>query len=144
MRSSTVTLLIPAMNFTCNATIAGFAVAGTRVPRSQLQIWRKNSSQTDFVYYKAGNIAGEFCAYQRRIVNITYWCTLFEVSRLSVQSGDILGLQLPNQILFILNGSGGPVNYIHERAYQLNSTITISHNENNSIANQLPQIIFIK
>lgn len=145
MRSSTVTLLIPAMNFTCNSTIAGFAVAGTSLNRglnSQLQIWRKNNS----VYYKAGNIivntGGRICA-SWSIVNITYGCTLFEVSRLSVQSGDILGLELPNnnnEILFALNV--GPVNYIHEHAYQLNSTITLSQNENDSIANQLPQIIF--
>jgi hypothetical protein len=148
MRSSTVTLLIPAMNFTCNLTIAGFTVAGTilnKVPHSHLQIWRKNRSQ-DFAYYKAGNIivntaaGGGICA---PIVNITYWCVLFQVSRLSVQPGDILGLQLPNnnhEILFTLNG--GPVNFIHEGAYQLNSTITLSHNESDSIVKQLPQITF--
>lgn len=113
MRSSesTVTLLIPAMNFTCNVTIAGFAVAGTSLNRglhSQLQIWRKNNSQNS-VYYKAGNIivntspGGGICASWLMIVGITYWCTLFEVSQLSVQPGDILGLQLPNnnnEILF--------------------------------------------
>ena len=145
MRGSTVTLLIPAMNFTCNATIAGFAVAGTRLnsaPHSQLQIWRKASSQNS-VYYKAGsffvNTAGGICA-AWRIVNITYWCTLFEVSRLSVQPGDILGLQLPSnfEILFT---NRGPVNYIHESVYQLNSTVILSHNESDSIAQQLPQII---
>ena len=145
MRSSTVTLLIPAMNFTCNATIAGFVVAGTRLnsaPHSQLQIWRKDSSQNS-VYYKTGSIsvntAGSVCA-AWKIVNITYWCTLFEVSRLSVQPGDILGLQLPRnfEILFT---NGGPINFIHERVYQLNSTVTLSHNESDSITQQLPQII---
>ena len=156
MRSSTVTLLIPAMNFTCNATIAGFIVAGTalnRAPHSQLQIWRKNISQNS-VYYKTGhisvNLAGaSVCATAAwRIVNITYQCILLEVSRLSVQPGDILGLQLPNNKFEILFTNGKPVNFTHEYAYQLNSTITLSHDESvtesDSISQsqQLPQILF--
>ena len=155
IRNSTVTLLIPTMNFTCNATVAGFIVAGTALnhtPHSQLQIWRKNVSQNS-VYYKIGhisvNLAGaRVCATTaRRIVNITYWCILFEVSRLSVQPGDILGLQLPSNNFEILFTNGKPINFIHEYAYQLNS-ITLSHNESvtesDSISQsqQLPQILF--
>ena len=150
MRSSPVTLLIPAMNFTCNATIAGFAVAGTwlnRAPHSQLQLWRKNSSHSS-VYYKIGSISvniagnGGVCNVISRIANITYWCILFK--QVSVQSGDILGLQLPNNNLEILftSRSRGPVNYIYEQEYLLNSTVDLSHNENYTIAQQLPQIAF--
>ena len=41
--NSVLTILIPDMNFTYNATIAGFIVAGTSVkkePYSKIQIWR--------------------------------------------------------------------------------------------------------
>ena len=42
------TLLIPAMNFTCNASIVGFIVAGERLknwPHCKIHIWQRNSSQ---------------------------------------------------------------------------------------------------
>ena len=147
-RSSTVTLLIPAMNFICNATIAGFVVAGrslNRAPHSQLQIWRSQNS----AYYRIGSIPVNtvgngrgVCSAISRIVNITYWCMLFEVSQVSVQPGDILGLQLPNNNLEILFTSGGPVNYIfHEHEYLLDPTVGLSLNESYSNAQQLPQIM---
>ena len=144
--SRVTTLLIPEMNFTCNATIIGFIVAGTRFdrePHSQVQIWRKNNSH---VYYLAGNFsmdtAGKgstVCVAERIIVGNTRWCILHNNLQVSVQPGDIFGLELPStngdEIFFT---SGGPVNYIFE--HQLDSNVNLSHNETN--VEQLPQIVF--
>ena len=138
------------MNFICNATIAGFAVAGTSLngaPHSQLQLWRINSSQNS-AYYKIGSIPVNtvgngrgVCSAISRIVNITYWCMLFEVSQVSVQPGDILGLQLPNNNFEILFTSGGPLNYIFHEYEE--PTVGLSLNETLTYSNvqQLPQIM---
>ncbi len=48
-----ITILIPDMNFTHPANIAGFIVAGrifTRQPSSKIQIWQQNSSQPGIYY----------------------------------------------------------------------------------------------
>ena len=146
------------MNFTCNATIAGFTFAG--INRQQeghqdpvIQIWRENSSwpQNDGskVYYKTGpaiavNISEEASACDDglpKIASQTYWCILKKDSYILVQPGDILGLELPDidyddfDIFFV---EEGPVNYIFQQP--LNSTIELSsHHDSKS---QLPQITF--
>ena len=151
MRNSVVTLLIPEMNFTCNASIIGFAVAGMafhRTPYSKIQIWRK-TNPLDSVYYKVGSISmntasnGGVCVGgQNLIVGNTYWCILFDAAQISVQPGDILGLELQgrnnnnNEIFFI---KGGPKNYVFQR--RLDTNINISNNDNSyTLTQQLPQI----
>ena len=143
------TLLIPEMNFTCNASIVGFAVAGRNLsddPHSRVQIWRKNSSRSS--YYQVGNfnvaLHGGVCVASGPIVGDTFWCILRDNFQVAVEPGDILGLELPatdsDEILFT---RGGPMNYIFKHRYpnQLDTNINLSHNRS-STAQQLPQIIF--
>ena len=144
--SGITTLLIPEMNFTCNATIVGFIVAGSDLnsgPHSQVQIWRKNNSA---VYYQVGNFSVDtaggntVCMAERAIVGNTRWCTLRNNLLVSVQPGDIFGLELPStnddEIFFT---SGGPVNYVF--GCRLNSNANLSNNGSYTIAQQLPQIV---
>ena len=149
--SGIATFLIPEMNFTCNATIIGFIVAGARLdrePHSQVQIWHKNSSQNSAVYYKVGNFSVDtagrgstVCVAEGTLVGSTRWCILHNNLQVSVQPGDIFGLELPstnNDEIFFT--SGGPVNYVFER--QLDSNVSLSNNGSYSNAQQLPQIVF--
>ena len=148
--SGMTTLLIPEMNFTYNVSIVGFIVAGTRLnsmPHSQIQIWRKNSLQTS-VYYKVGGVSvntansnnqGERVCVAMQIIGTTYWwCILYD--QLSIQSGDILGLELPDNNDEIFFTKGGPENYVFQR--RLDSNVTLSNDNDNSYTyvRQLPQI----
>ena len=145
-----ITTLIPDMNFTYNATIAGFIVAGrmlNREPYSKIQIWRQNSSQFG-VYYRIQpdidivNI-DIVCVSAIRVVNNVHSCILNDEYQVSVQPGDILGLELPqtnqdddSEIFFT---SGGPKNYIFESKM----TSPIELNDSNYILRaQQPQIVF--
>ena len=99
-KDSVLTILIPDMKFTQNATIAGFIVAGRRLnrkPHSKIQIWRQNSSQP-YVYYKVqSNIivnANAVCVSLVEVVNNIHSCILNNMA-VSVQPGDFLGLELP-------------------------------------------------
>ena len=146
-RNSITTLLIPEMNFTCNATIVGFIVAGRNLdiyswPYSRVQIWHRNSSQNSSVYYQVRFgffVTFGVCVAARAIVNDTFWCILRDRLQVSVRPGDILGLELPNndEIFFT---SGGPVNYIF--GHRPNSNVNLSNNGTYSNAQQLPQIVF--
>ena len=146
------TLLIPEMNFTCNVSIIGFTVAGrslNRGPHSKVQIWRRNSSQNSDMYYQAGNGisvhvsysgTSSVCTIAQRFTGNTFWCILQENLKVSVQSGDILGLELPrtnNDEIFFT--SGGPTNHVFK--HQLDSNVNYFLNGSYSRA-QLPQIVF--
>jgi hypothetical protein len=144
------TLLIPEMNFTCTASIVGFIVSGTFLddgPHSQVQIWRKSISPSSTgSYYQVGNVPVHdgSCVAMQEIVDDTYYlCILHDNFQVSVQSGDILGLELPatvsDEILFT---NGGPTNYIFRHLNQLDSSINLSLNGSSATAQQLPQIIF--
>ena len=146
-RSDTViTSLIPHMNFTYNATIVGFLVAGrglSREPYSKIQVWRQNSSQVG-VYYKVEpdiNIVNIdiVCVSSIRVVANVRSCILNDEYQVSVQPGDILGLELPqtNQDEFFFV-SGGPKNYIFE--HEMTSPIKL--NDSNYMRVQQPQIAF--
>lgn len=150
--NTTVTILVPEMNFTCNGTLVGFTFAGINRHKGQqdpkIQIWRKNISEPS-AYHRIGpaiaiNISQtDACAdglpkipmYKR-----TYLCVLNEVYQVSIQPGDILGLQLPpshdNDFDILFTKGRGPMNYIFCRP--LNSTVQLSERELE--AQQLPQI----
>ena len=141
------------MNFTCNATIAGFTFAGiNRVSGSQdpmIQIWRENISQPA-VYYKTGpaialNISADQFAIcddgLPKITNRIYLCVLKKEYRVLIQSGDILGFEMPpinDDDFDILFTTGGPRNYIFQEL--LNSTVELSNHQ--ILKLQLPQITF--
>ena len=151
------TRLIPEMSFTCNSTIVGFTVAG-RQRRDRhddpiIQIWRENSSQSD-VYYKTSAdivINETVCAeisevFQRSKDNDKVWqCNLTEVS---VQPGDILGLKLPPKEensfrLAFARVSRGPTNYVFEQPDELPyPDVVVLGNAHDSTNQLLPQIVF--
>ena len=137
------TLLIPEMNFTCNAKIIGFTVAGRSLsPYSHIQIWRKKNSS---MYYKVEDFSvhGDVCVAMQTRVGNTFLCILQDNFQVSVQPGDILGLELPatdsDEILFT---NGGPTNYIFNHWSQMDYNINLSLSNGSSTAQQLPQIIF--
>ena len=82
------------------------------------------------------------CKAAQIIIGDTFWCILRDYYRVSVQFGDILGLELPatnsDEILFT---SGGPINYIFRHPNQLDPNANLSLT-GSSTAQQLPQIIF--
>ena len=139
--NNVLTILIPDMNFTYNATIAGFIVAGTRFRNSKIQIWRQNSSQPG-TYYKAqpdiimNGASG--CASRVRIARGIGFCILKSIA-VSVQPGDFLGLEIPptDGIYFT---RGGPENYVFRGA--LNSSVELTNNSNFTMVQWQPQIAF--
>ena len=148
--SSITALLIPGMNFTCNVTIVGFTVAGGNVfrePYSKIQIWRRNHStyyQVEHNIFVNATSGGPVCAASRSMGSGTFtWCILQDNFRISVQTGDILGLELPDteDDIEIYFTRGGPLNYVFSG--RLGSTINnLSYNESFEKVEQLPQIMF--
>ena len=156
-----VTILIPDMNFTCNAKIAGFTFAGINRRNMGhqdpvIQIWQESSTQLETggtIYHKMGpaiaiNASKDVGACDDGLPEITtgsriYLCILRKDFQVSVQPGDILGLGLPPtndddfDITFI---KGGPDNYIFLQ--QVNSTVDLSLSNHQSLRAQLPQITF--
>ena len=144
-----LTHLIPGMNFTHSAIIAGFIVAGrmfNQDPHSKIQIWRENSSQPGAYYRVQPDIIvdrSEICALSARVVSQVLECILDDDYRVSVEPGDFLGLELPraeedSEIYFTI---GGPNNFIFEG--HLNSRV-ISNLSNSDFKEiqQRPQIVF--
>ena len=151
--SVVTTRLFPDMNFTCNASIVGFIVAGQnfyRSPYSTLQIWRNDHAQNTG-YFNVHNISmnlangNPVCRASWAVLGVLSWCILHSNMQFSVQPGDIIGLELPattsdREIFFT---RGGPVTYVLDG--QLNSTSTVNLSNNRSYSEsvqQLPQIIF--
>ena len=150
--SSVVTILIPGMNFTCNQRILAFYFGGTNRQGEQdptIQIWRENSSIPGN-YYKIErpipvNISNIVCAdgllQTDPSTRQSYLCILNKDYQVSVEPGDILGLEIPStddDDFDILFTRGGPLNYIFDT--ELNSTVKLS--ENSTTEAQLPQISF--
>lgn len=152
------TYLFPNLTFGCNGTIVKLTVGMAKGPnaannpqtvRLNIQIWRKNKSD---LYYKAGpevevpisdsSCVSEFNAVEGRCVSSNKDASL----RVSVQSGDILGLELPPtnndgyEILFTRNDEHKSYIFQHQNLI-LNSTVTANLSEADNVTNHLPQII---
>ena len=123
------TRIIPEMNFTCGGTIVGFTVAarqqrGERDPL--IQVWRENRSQPGN-YFKTGTgvaIDDALCVDGlTEVSNRVFYCNLNETyHQVSVQAGDILGLELPpiaddDIILAFARVSRGPTNYVFDQQF---------------------------
>ena len=140
--NNVLTILIPDMNFTYNATIAGFIVAGTNFRNSKIQIWRQNCSQPG-TYYKAQSDiivnGASGCVSWVTIAMGIHFCILKSMA-VSVQPGDFLGLEIPrtNENSGIYFTSGGPENYVFTGA--LNSPVELANNS--AVVQQRPQIAF--
>lgn len=153
-----VGLIIPEMNFTCNKTLlAGFTFSGKDQRRGEeqdpkIQIWRENDCQLG-TYYRTGpsipihlpgNISKEVCAdgaIKLKMVSRTYWCILREDFQITIQPGDILGLELPppsNDDFELFFTRGGPTNLVFHQP--LNLTVNLSNHDEE--VQQIPQITF--
>ena len=96
------TRLLLSMRFTCPGIIVGWTVAGRRRGGTQypkLQVWREGSSQRD-LYNKQGreiqvDAEGTACETITQTCGQIFQCRLREANQVSVQSGDILGVELP-------------------------------------------------
>ena len=124
------------MKFACNVTIVGWRVAGTVGQGRQypkLQVWRlTNASSSSQEYFKpCSDISMKETVSSPPVDGDIFEHILDEASRVSVQSGDILGIELPPgndqtfDILYALGG--GLLTYIYRwqlpSPFDLNSTI---------------------
>ena len=142
------TKLFPDLRFGCNGTIVRMVVAvdnkrGQHSPK--LQIWREDKAQTGIYHRQGAEIQiiddNPACIRDRRSHDV-FQCTLNEMYYISVQPGDILGLELPprNNVDFdIYFTPGGPTSYIFEGKH--NSTVNISEAADES--SYLPQISLV-
>ena len=98
------TRLLFSVNFTCYGTIVGWIVTGKRVQgRTQypeLQVWRADPSRGLDYYYKPGqdipvNPDGSACDIVTKTCGQIFQCRLRADYQVSVQPGDILGVELP-------------------------------------------------
>ena len=141
------TYLFPNLTFGCTGTIMRLTVAVANRAQvdnnpvqeqtaPKIQIWRKKSD----LYHKAGpeiSIFESLCVTEFQDGT----CLWNEEARVSVQPGDILGLEIPPtnddgyEILFTTDDEYKT--YIFQR--QISSTVNLS--EADSITNHLPQII---
>ena len=155
--NTTVTILIPDMNFTCNGTLAGFTFAGINRREGhqdlKIQIWRENVSKRDG-YHKIGhaisvNISEEDIVCADSLIrpkkgSRIFWCILNENFRLSIQPRDILGLELPpthdNDFDIFFTRGRGPNNFVFGQ--NLNSMNTVILSQRNHNIQQLPQVSF--
>ena len=143
-------VLIPEMNFTCNGTITGFTFAG-RIPRGNenlIQIWRENSSQPGEYYRTDAYIEideAECVGGFTEVFNRVFRCDLMEDAQVSVQPGDILGLDLSSEDINSVSFATvlkGPTNYrymIGEE--QLLSSMSVILSNGNSENQELPQVM---
>ena len=140
------------MKFVCNGTINGYTVAmrrkgGQQHPR--IQVWRRNETHNQIgVYHKAGsgipiNELFTCIAGPTEIVDDVFDCDLLEGSGISVQPGDIFGLELPpanndSGVISFISVTKGPTNYVFEQ--QPDSTTAMLSNST-SMSEELPLII---
>ena len=153
--NNSVTVLIPEMMFTCNGTVTGFIVAGSQVRGEQdpiIQIWREDLSHSNQgVYYNtvAGIAINETVCENGLVVQegeeasrAVFHCDLTRSFQVTVQAGDILGLEIPPQAdddFFVLftSSTKAPMNFVFD-SQPLASPVSPSNVS--SINYQLPQI----
>ena len=139
------------MNFTCNGVITGYTAALRDQSGHQdpvIQVWRENTSQP-VSYYKTGAgiaIDNALCIgglTEDLVSSGVFHCNLNQTrTRVSVQPGDILGLELPGgssddiQLRFA-RVSRGPTNHVFTMQ-GLSSPAVLSNR--NSVNQELPQI----
>ncbi len=92
------------MNFTCHGTIVGWTATGRKIENGiqypELQVWREEPPQRSGYYYKPDqdipvDPEGLACEIVTQTCDQIFQCRLREANRVSVQPGDILGVELP-------------------------------------------------
>ena len=120
------TRIIPEMTFTCSGTVTHWRAAGefrdegNANTNSVLSIWRERSSQPG-TYDRVDGIQLGICGSEDPAPSVmgmsnVYECILPQSERLSVQPGDIVGIELPsdNRANFRLyfDANSGSTNYV--------------------------------
>ena len=141
------TRLIPELKFGCDGIVIRLTVAVVNrngKQRPKLQIWRENETLLG-VYYKVGpdiplfDKNNHMCV-RRRLDGGIFRCTLDETFQFPVQSGDILGLELPSKSdeeFDIYFTQGGPTNYIFEGQINVGQ---LDLSEANQLTKDMPQL----
>ena len=142
------TRVIPEMSFTCHGTVthwraAGeFRTQGNAMINSVLSIWRERSSERG-TYNRVGEVELGTCGNQVPAPSVTnvYECTLPQSERVSVQPGDIVGIELPpendaNFQLYFDSTNSGPANSVFDSH---DSTFSLSQASSNITQDQ-PQV----
>lgn len=157
------TRLIPEMNFVCSGSIVGFTVAMNRKKEAKeypiIQIWRPdNCSQSitvqqqsrKYLYHRVGvNIPIHEVVCVGGLVTVSelsevFHCKLNESVQVSVQPGDILGIELPqgNSLsLMFAKVLKGPTNFIFEPSHSLLNTAGALLPNRTSTNQMVPQIM---
>ena len=136
------------MRFTCSGTIVAYTVTGRNRNGAQdpkVQVWRENKAQCG--YYR--KLVSEIVVNATACSNLTqlesempaqiFHCALKQATQVSVQFGDILGLELPpttDDDFELYFTDGGPVNYVFQQL--LSSTVDVT--TKSSKVEEQPQI----
>ena len=147
--SMAITRIIPDMNFTCSGTVTGWRAAGeirtagSAEINSVLSIWRERSNEpgtydrTDGI--ELGRCGSEDPAPSVMGMSNVYECSLPQSETVSVQPGDVVGVELPGRtrVRFRLyfDNSGRSTNYIFSQSLQ---TFNLDQNDGTELAQ--PQI----
>ena len=142
-----LTRIIPDMMFTCTGTVVKWRAAGmydSESVNAMLDIWRERSDVFG-TYDKVATIELGTCGSGVEATQVTglsdvYECTLPESMRVSVEPGDIVGIEIArrrdyNFRLYFDDTNGGPTNYEFDGQF---STVTLSQSD--STSQDQPQI----
>ena len=136
------TRIIPEMSFTCSGIVTHWRAAGEIRPyenaqtNSVLSIWRERSSESG-TYDRIDEIELGICGSEDPAPSVggmsgVYECSLPQSERVSVQPGDVIGIELPteNQAQFRLyfdSTNNAPTNYVfngHGSTFSLSDAIS--------------------
>ena len=92
--------LKPDMNFTCSGTITRVTVAGVIIneidnPRMKLHVWKESTTVYGNYHRSGKEIVLSLLSDRCERNEMTYKCKLKQKKQVSVESGDILGIELP-------------------------------------------------
>ena len=140
------------MNFTCSGTVTYWRAAGefrgggNANSNAVLSIWRERSSEPE-IYDRVDGIELGICGSVDRApsvmgMNNVYECTLPESERMSVQPGDIVGIELSEstnaRFRLYFDDNSGPTNYIFNGPSPWLQTVNLNANSGTEPAQ--PQI----
>lgn len=144
------TRLIPSMRFTCSGTIVGFTVAGEPTKKGaqdpKIQVWREIEAKCGSYRRPVPEIVinmttcSSLAQLESKASPQVFHCTLNKSSRVPVQYGDVLGIELPPisdaHFELYFTGNPGSVNYIFQQ--QLPSVVDTANKL--SVVEECPQI----
>ena len=140
-------ILIPGMNFTCDGTITRVIVGGMRrsgknKKKVKLCIWKENATEPG-IYHRSGKaialaLNNNMCNERNRRCTLQ----LMEEKQISVESGDLLGIEVPrsNAADFELNSVPMPglMNYI----FSSNQHSMVNLSDRMDVIEEQPLIMF--